>query len=104
MLLDGSTPVDPATEALLMAADRAQHVARGDRRRRSGAGAWVVSDRFLPSSLAYQGVASGLGVETVEALNRLAVDGLEPDVVVVLDVDDDVAAARRSAPADRAGR
>ena len=102
ILLEGSAPVDPATEALLMAADRAQHV-RQVITPALARGAWVVSDRFLPSSLAYQGVARGLGVETVEGLNRLAVDGLEPDVVVVIDVDDDVAAARRS-NAGRPGR
>jgi dTMP kinase len=95
ILLEGSTPVDPATEALLMAADRAQHV-RQVITPALARGAWVVSDRFLASSLAYQGVARGLGVETVEELNRMAVDGLDPDVVVVIDVDDDVAAARRS--------
>jgi dTMP kinase len=103
ILLDGTSRVDAVTEALLMAADRAQHVceviapalARG---------AWVVSDRHLPSSLAYQGVARGLGVEAVDRMNRLAVDGVEPDVVVLLDVDDAVAGARRSGGGDRLER
>ena len=64
---------------------------RRGRRARAGPGAWVVSDRHLPSSLAYQGVARGLGVDAVEAVNRLAVDGVTPDLVVLLDVADDVA-------------
>jgi dTMP kinase len=95
LLLDGTAPVAPAAEALLMAADRAQHVAEVVAPALAR-GAWVVSDRHLPSSLAYQGVARGLGVDAVEAVNRLAVDGVTPDLVVLLDVADDVATARRA--------
>jgi dTMP kinase len=58
----------------------------------------------VPSSLAYQGVGRGLGVEKVEELNRWATGGLEPDVIVVLDVDDAVATSRREAPGDRLER
>jgi len=103
LLLDGDGPVDPTTEALLLAADRAQEVA-GVIRPALARGADVVSDRFVPSSLAYQGVGRGLGVEKVERLNRWATGGLEPDVIVVLDVDDTVAAARRAGPGDRLER
>jgi len=60
-----------------------------------------VSDRFVPSSLVYQGVVRGLGVEVIEAMNRLAVEAAPPDLVVVLDVPEDVVAARRPAPTDR---
>jgi dTMP kinase len=95
LLLDGTAPVAPEAEALLMAADRAQHVAEVVAPALAR-GAWVVSDRHLPSSLAYQGVARGLGVDAVEAVNRLAVDGVTPDLVVLLDVADDVATARRA--------
>jgi dTMP kinase len=103
LLLDGDGPVDPTAEALLLAADRAQEVA--DLIRPALArGADVVSDRFVPSSLAYQGVGRGLGVEKVEKLNRWATAGLEPDLVVVLDVDDAVAATRRAGPGDRLER
>jgi dTMP kinase len=91
----GGAAPDATTEALLMAADRAQHVAevvrpaldRGD---------WVVCDRFVPSSLVYQGVARELGVDAVAATNAWATGGLEPDVIVVLDVDDALADARRN--------
>ena len=103
LLLDGDGPVDPTTEALLLAADRAQEVTDVIRPA-LGRGADVVSDRFVPSSLAYQGVGRGLGVERVDKLNRWATGGLEPDVVVVLDVDEAVATSRRDAPGDRLER
>lgn len=93
LLLDGDVAVDPIAEALLMAADRAQHLAEVVRPALQR-GAWVVSDRFVPSSLAYQGVGRGLGVAEVEQLNELATAGLVPDLVVVLDVSPDVARER----------
>src|SRR2546423_6718801 len=100
LLLDGDEPIDLTTEALLLAADRAQEVADVIRPA-LGRGADVVSDRYVPSSLAYQGVGRGLGVEKVEKLNRWATGGLEPDLVVVLDVDEAVATSRRATPGDR---
>ena len=100
LLLDGDEPIDPTTEALLLAADRAQEIADVIRPA-LGRGADVVSDRYVPSSLAYQGVGRGLGVEKVEKLNRWATGGLEPDIVVVLDVDEAVATSRRATPGDR---
>jgi dTMP kinase len=103
LLLEGDGPVEPTTEALLLAADRAQEVADVIRPALAR-GADVVSDRFVPSSLAYQGVGRGLGVEQVEQLNRWATGGLEPDVIVVLDVDEAVAASRRAGPGDRLER
>jgi dTMP kinase len=103
LLLDGDGPLDPTTEALLLAADRAQEVADVIRPALAR-GADVVSDRFVPSSLAYQGVGRGLGLDEVEMLNRWATGGLEPDLVVVLDVDDAVAASRRAGPRDRLER
>src|ERR1700716_1359397 len=103
LLLDGDEPIDPTTEALLLAADRAQEVA-DIVRPALARGADVVGDRYVPSSLAYQGVGRGLGIEKVEKLNRWATGGLEPDVVVVLDVDDAVAASRRAVPGDRLER
>ena len=103
LLLESDGPINPTTEALLLAADRAQEVA-DTIRPALARGADVVSDRFVPSSLAYQGVGRGLGVEEVEKLNRWATGDLEPDVIVVLDVDDAVATSRRDAPGDRLER
>jgi dTMP kinase len=99
----GGEALDPRTEALLVAADRAEHVARVLRPALER-GAVVVCDRYVPSSLAYQGVARGLGVEAVERLSAWATGGLCPDVVVVLDVDPEVGAARRAGPQDRMER
>ena len=102
-LVLGEADIDPRTEALLIAADRAEHVAKviGPALRR---GAVVVSDRYVPSSLAYQGVGRGLGVEAVGRLSAWATGGLEPDLVVVFDVGPEVAATRRVAPPDRLER
>lgn len=103
VLLDGSDEVNPLAEVLLLAADRAQHV-REIVRPALDRGATVVSDRYVPSSLAYQAIARGLGVARVEELNRWSTGGLEPDLVVVLDLPEDVAAARSSGPTDRMER
>ncbi|HEY3096509.1 MAG TPA: dTMP kinase [Acidimicrobiia bacterium] len=103
LLLDEPATVDPMTETLLLAADRAQEVA-DIIRPALARGADVVSDRYVPSSLAYQGVGRGLGVERVEKLNRWATAGLEPDLVIVLDVDDATAESRRIGPRDRLER
>jgi dTMP kinase len=61
----------------------------------------VVSDRFTPSTLAYQGVARGMGVDEVERRCAIAAGGLEPDLVIVLDLPDDVAEARVASDRDR---
>lgn len=100
ILLHDDAAVDPRTELLLMLADRSQHVAEVIVPALAR-GAVVVCDRFAPSTLAYQGVGRGVGVEVVDALNRVATGGLEPDLVVVLDVPDDVAASRMGAARDR---
>ena len=100
LLLDGTAAVEPTAEALLMAADRAQHVAE-ILRPALARGAWVVSDRFVPSSLAYQGIGRGLGVGAIDALSELATGGLEPDLVVVLDVSANDATYRLGDERDR---
>ena len=71
------------TEALLYAAARAQHVAT-DILPVLNDGGILISDRFLDSSLVYQGYARGLGIKTVKDINRYAVDGLEPDMTFFL--------------------
>src|SRR4029077_3961987 len=99
LLLHGTEAVTPVAEALLMAADRAQNganeiepaLARGD---------WLVCDLYVPSSLVYQGVVRGLGVERVAALSDVATQGLTPDVVLELDVADESAAARQASELD----
>jgi dTMP kinase len=103
LLLHGPESIAPAAEALLMAADRAQHVSTEIEPALAG-GRWVVSDRYVPSSLVYQGVVRELGVDLVEQLSAIATGGLEPDLVIVLDVADAVAATRRAAETDRLER
>ena len=100
VLLDDESPLDPRAELLLMAADRAQHVAELIAPA-VARGAVVVCDRFSPSTLVYQGVARGLGVEVVEAIDRFAAQDTVPAVVVVLDVSDAVALARLPEATDR---
>ncbi|MCY3634737.1 MAG: dTMP kinase [bacterium] len=92
--------LSPHAEALLMAADRAQHVAEVIRPAlRSGI--HVVTDRFIGSSLAYQGFGRGLGVDDVLALSLFATGGLQSDLNVLLAVSEEVARSRQSSPSDR---
>lgn len=87
-------------EAHLFAAARAELVRRVVRPALD-AGGWVVTDRFIDSSLAYQGVARGLGIEAVLAVNADAVDGCLPDLALVIDTPLAVTAERRCAAPDR---
>ena len=92
LLLDGPE-MTPWAEAALFAAARAELVERGDpagaRARRR-----VVCDRYVDSSLAYQGIARGLGLERVLELNLTAIGGLLPDLTFVLLLDPEAALAR----------
>jgi dTMP kinase len=99
ILKDPGVPLGPEAEALLFAAARAELVARVIRPA-LGDGRIVVSDRFLDSSLAYQGAARGLGVEEVERINAFATGGLRPDLTFLL-VIDPAAAAARAGESDR---
>jgi dTMP kinase len=99
LLKDPGVTLDPRTEALLFAAARAELVAQVIRPALE-AGRVVVSDRFLDSSLAYQGHARGLGEDEVRRVNHWATAGLEPDLTVLLRIDPSAAAAR-AGEADR---
>ena len=95
LVKDPSLRVDARTEALLYAAARAQLVA--ERLSPSlEAGSWVLLDRFVDSSLAYQGAGRGLGVEEVRAINRFGTGGLTPDRTLLLRVDRATRAARQA--------
>jgi dTMP kinase len=101
VLLDpASAGMDERTEALLYAADRAQHVAQIIRPALD-AGKVVVSDRFVDSSLAYQGLARGLGVDEILRISEWATGGLMPDLVLYMHVDHDVALRRVDRERDR---
>jgi dTMP kinase len=102
LLLEGGE-VSPWAEAALFAAARAELVARviGPALER---GADVLCDRYLDSSLAYQGIARGLGVDQVLALNVNAIRGILPDVTFLLLLDADVAALRSGDSPDRIER
>lgn len=91
---------DAATEALLFAAARADHVAHAIRPALD-AGKWVVCDRFVDSSRAYQGGAGALGDDDVMTLHRIGSRGLLPDLTVLLRIDPG-AAGRRLAKRDGA--
>ncbi|VXA91201.1 dTMP kinase [Citricoccus sp. K5] len=95
-------PIDPVTEALIFASARSAHV-----RQLIGpalaAGRTVVTDRYVDSSVAYQGAGRGLGTETVAGINEWATGGLHPDLTVLLDVDTGTAATRRADRAKAAG-
>jgi dTMP kinase len=101
LLLDTAhAGMSPHSEALLYAADRAEHVARVidpalER------GAVVITDRFIDSSLAYQGAGRGLLTAEIARLNSWATEGREPDLTVLLDMDPELGLGRRARSADR---
>jgi dTMP kinase len=98
VLLDpANAGLDDRAEALLFAAARGDHAARVIRPGLER-GDVVISDRYLDSSVAYQGVARGLGAERVAELSLWATGGLVPDLTIVLDVDPALGLARVVGP------
>jgi dTMP kinase len=105
LLLSGSDDRwEAQAEALLFAAARADHVAKTIRPAIE-AGQWVLSDRFVDSSLAYQGGAGGLGIEAVRAINAFGIGDDFPDRTIVLTLDEggERARARDTGGSDRIG-
>ena len=90
-------------EAALFASARAEHVERAIRPALER-GAWVVCDRYVDSSIVYQGIARGLGVEPVLELNRVVTGGLMPDRTFVLLLDAEAARSRQGRELDRIER
>lgn len=92
--------MDPVTEALLYAASRRQHLIEKVWPL-SKEGKIVISDRFLDSSLAYQGGARGIGIDKVLSLNQYATDGFYPDLTLLFDIDPRIGLARIAANNNR---
>nr|WP_278287329.1 dTMP kinase [Caloranaerobacter ferrireducens] len=94
IILDTSnTDMSPYTEALLYAASRAQHVYETILPALKE-GKIVICDRFVDSSLVYQGFARGLGIKKIKEINDFATEGLKPDVTLFFDIDIDTALKR----------
>jgi dTMP kinase len=102
MVLDdpGNAGLSPKAEALLYAADRAEHVAAMIRPA-LGRGEVVLTDRYIDSSLAYQGAGRALPEDEVEQLNAWATDGLLPELTVLLDIEPALGLRRAGAAPDR---
>ncbi|MDX6521757.1 MAG: dTMP kinase [Gaiellales bacterium] len=100
LLLDPSATIAAPAEALLYAAARAQLVAEVIAPALAR-GSVVIADRFIDSSLAYQGTARGLGVDRILAVNQLATGGLMPDRTLLLQLPVALASERRGSAPDR---
>ena len=84
-LLDATEEVDPLTELLVFAADRAQHVRRVIRPALES-GLVVISDRYADATIAYQGAGRGFPPDLIAEIVQLATEGLKPDLTVLFDV------------------
>jgi len=92
-LLDAQEEVDPLTELLVFAADRAQHVRRVLRPALEK-GRIVISDRYADATVAYQGAGRGFDPELISEIVRLATEGLKPDLTLLFDVSVDESVSR----------
>lgn len=88
-----NTAMDPRTEALLYAAARRQHLIEKVKPALE-AGAVIICDRFIDSSLAYQGYARGLGVEEVFDINKFAIENMMPKLTIYFDIDPEIGLSR----------
>ncbi|WP_217597057.1 dTMP kinase [Cohnella sp. GbtcB17] len=100
VLDNGNTAMDGRTEALLYAAARRQHFVEKIVPTLEQ-GKTILCDRFVDSSLAYQGFARGLGIDEVMSINAFAIEGVFPDLTIYLDVDPEVGIERIHAHGDR---
>ena len=97
LVLDhGNGEIDAHTEALIFAASRAAHATQVIRPA-LGRGEIVLTDRYIDSSVAYQGAGRNLGQDAVQSLNEWATSGLQPHLTVLLDVDPQLGRRRRTA-------
>ncbi len=92
-LLDAMEEVDPLTELLVFAADRAQHVRRVLRPALK-AGKVVISDRYADATVAYQGAGRGFSPELISQIVQLATEGLKPDLTLLFDLSIDESTSR----------
>ncbi|WP_308113472.1 dTMP kinase [Kineosporia corallincola] len=102
VLLGNGSDIGSRSEALLFAADRAHHV-EAVVRPALARGAVVVTDRYIDSSVAYQGAGRDLDGDEVQRISEWATDGLRPALTVLLDVDPVISKARRARDSTRAG-
>jgi dTMP kinase len=93
ILAKENTAMDPRTEALLYAAARRQHLVEKIKPALES-GAIVICDRFIDSSLAYQGYARGLGVDEVLAINQFAIEEMMPNLTVYFDIEPELGLSR----------
>ena len=101
VILDPShTEMDPKTELLLYIASRRQHLVEKVLPALA-AGKLVSMDRFIDSSVAYQGFGRGLDIEAIDWLNEFATDGLKPDLTLYFDIEVEEGLARIAANSDR---
>jgi dTMP kinase len=103
LVKDPALSISPRAEALLYAAARAQLVAEKVEPLLAG-GTWVLLDRFVDSSLAYQGAGRALGVEEIRAINRFATGGLTPDRTLYLRISPATGRSRQRDRADQPDR
>ena len=85
LLATSQEPMQPMTELLLMFASRAEHISRVINPH-INSGDWVVCDRFIDSSFAYQGGGRGLNLSTIQDLERLSLPKTRPDHIFILDI------------------